>query len=92
MQRVTFCPRSVCHRVLDLFFDTYGRDPREDGAPSHPLPCARQHLQHSHDEHSQSKKSPLFFHQMPPTKAEGLTAIEAWMLACILFVFGALIE
>merc|ERR1719282_1861211 len=25
-------------------------------------------------------------------KAEGLTAIEAWMLACILFVFGALIE
>ncbi|QQP40151.1 Gammaaminobutyric acid receptor subunit deltalike, partial [Caligus rogercresseyi] len=23
--------------------------------------------------------------------AEGLTAIEAWMLACILFVFGALI-
>ncbi|QQP40147.1 Gammaaminobutyric acid receptor subunit deltalike, partial [Caligus rogercresseyi] len=24
--------------------------------------------------------------------AEGLTAIEAWMLACILFVFGALIE
>ena len=26
------------------------------------------------------------------SKAEGLTAIEAWMLACILFVFGALIE
>merc|ERR1719320_1777323 len=25
-------------------------------------------------------------------KAEGLTAIEAWMLACILFVFGALVE
>ena len=25
-------------------------------------------------------------------KAEGLTAIEAWMLACILFVFGALLE
>ena len=25
-------------------------------------------------------------------KAEGLTAIEAWMLACILFVFGALTE
>merc|ERR1719422_602780 len=25
-------------------------------------------------------------------KAEGLTAIEAWMLACILFVFGALAE
>merc|ERR1711874_522483 len=25
-------------------------------------------------------------------KAEGLTAIEAWMLSCILFVFGALIE
>ena len=25
-------------------------------------------------------------------KAEGLTALEAWMLACILFVFGALIE
>jgi len=25
-------------------------------------------------------------------KAEGLTAIEIWMLACILFVFGALIE
>merc|ERR1712038_558237 len=25
-------------------------------------------------------------------KAEGLTAIEAWMFACILFVFGALIE
>jgi hypothetical protein len=25
-------------------------------------------------------------------KAEGLTAIEAWMLACILFVFGALGE
>ena len=22
----------------------------------------------------------------------GLTAIEAWMLACILFVFGALVE
>ena len=25
-------------------------------------------------------------------KAEVLTAIEAWMLACILFVFGALVE
>lgn len=25
-------------------------------------------------------------------KAEGLTAIEAWMLSCILFVFGCLIE
>merc|ERR1719270_3030748 len=25
-------------------------------------------------------------------KAEGLTAIEAWMLSCILFVFGALVE
>merc|ERR1719154_736036 len=25
-------------------------------------------------------------------KAEGLTAIETWMLACIIFVFGALIE
>ena len=25
-------------------------------------------------------------------KAEGLTAIEVWMLTCILFVFGALIE
>ena len=25
-------------------------------------------------------------------KAEGLTAIEAWMLACILFVCGALFE
>ena len=25
-------------------------------------------------------------------KAEGLTAIEAWMLACILFVFAALAE
>lgn len=25
-------------------------------------------------------------------KAEGLTAIEAWMLACILFIFGALTE
>jgi len=25
-------------------------------------------------------------------KAEGLTAIEVWMLSCILFVFGALIE
>jgi hypothetical protein len=25
-------------------------------------------------------------------KSEGLTAIEAWMLACILFVFGALTE
>ena len=25
-------------------------------------------------------------------KAEGLTAIEAWMLACILFVFGTLVE
>ena len=25
-------------------------------------------------------------------KAEGLTAIEAWMLACILFVFGTLTE
>jgi len=25
-------------------------------------------------------------------KAEGLTAIEIWMLACILFVFGALVE
>merc|ERR1719507_2345718 len=25
-------------------------------------------------------------------KAEGLTAIEIWMLSCILFVFGALIE
>ena len=24
-------------------------------------------------------------------KAEGLTAIEAWMLSCILFVFGALV-
>ena len=24
-------------------------------------------------------------------KAEGLTAIEIWMLACILFVFGSLI-
>ena len=24
-------------------------------------------------------------------KAEGLTAIEIWMLACILFVFGALV-
>ena len=24
-------------------------------------------------------------------KAEGLTAIEMWMLACILFVFGALV-
>ena len=24
-------------------------------------------------------------------KAEGLTAIEAWMLACILFVFGEII-
>ena len=23
---------------------------------------------------------------------QGLTAIEAWMLACILFVFGALVE
>lgn len=25
-------------------------------------------------------------------KAEGLTAIEAWMLSCILFVFAALTE
>ena len=25
-------------------------------------------------------------------KAEGLMALEAWMLACILFVFGSLIE
>ena len=25
-------------------------------------------------------------------KAEGLTAIEAWMLSCILFVFATLIE
>lgn len=25
-------------------------------------------------------------------KAEGLTAIEAWMLSCILFVFASLIE
>ena len=25
-------------------------------------------------------------------KAESLTAIEAWMLACILFVFGTLVE
>ena len=28
-----------------------------------------------------------FYHTFP-----GLTAIEAWMLACILFVFGALVE
>jgi sterol desaturase/sphingolipid hydroxylase (fatty acid hydroxylase superfamily) len=25
-------------------------------------------------------------------KAEGLTAIEAWVIACIIFVFGALSE
>merc|ERR1719410_2368701 len=25
-------------------------------------------------------------------KAEGLTAIETWMLSCLLFVFGALVE
>merc|ERR1719384_2797815 len=25
-------------------------------------------------------------------KAEGLTAIESWMLSCLLFVFGALVE
>merc|ERR1719481_1747419 len=25
-------------------------------------------------------------------KAEGLTAIEAWVIVCVLFVFGALIE
>ena len=25
-------------------------------------------------------------------KADGLTAIETWMLACILFVLGALVE
>ena len=28
-----------------------------------------------------------FYYNFP-----GLTAIEAWMLACILFVFGALVE
>ena len=27
-----------------------------------------------------------------PNFLTGLTAIEAWMLACILFVFGALVE
>ena len=25
-------------------------------------------------------------------KAEGLTAIECWVIACIIFVFGALLE
>ena len=35
--------------------------------------------------HISTKKS--FYYNFP-----GLTAIEAWMLACILFVFGALVE
>ena len=35
--------------------------------------------------HILTKKS--FYYNFP-----GLTAIEAWMLACILFVFGALVE
>ena len=30
--------------------------------------------------------------QFVPLSLAGLTAIEAWMLACILFVFGALVE
>ena len=37
-------------------------------------------------------KDKVSFNLFPSLKAEGLTAIEAWMLACILFVFGALIE
>ena len=28
----------------------------------------------------------------PLPQAEGLTAIEAWVIVCVLFVFGALIE
>jgi hypothetical protein len=32
----------------------------------------------------------FFFSNIP--KAEGLTAIEAWVIVCVLFVFGALIE
>ena len=29
---------------------------------------------------------------LSPFQAEGLTAIEAWVIACIIFVFGALGE
>ena len=34
----------------------------------------------------------LFFSFLYSFVDIGLTAIEAWMLACILFVFGALVE
>ena len=66
--------------------------PWEDGAAGHPVPGAGQHLQHRDHQHPQGMITSLynlFFHFF--VKAEGLTAIEAWMLSCILFVFGALV-
>ena len=38
-----------------------------------------------------NSRIPLY-NVVQPFLFQGLTAIEAWMLACILFVFGALVE
>jgi hypothetical protein len=43
-----------------------------------------------HDEsrqHPKNSKNVIFF----VFQAEGLTAIECWVIACIIFVFGALL-
>ena len=80
------------------FFGEPGDYSWEDDALGDNIPRVDQHPQHHTDQQSQGEspatdyeyKKVLF--ENISLQAEGLTAIECWVIACIIFVFGALLE
>ena len=84
-----------------LLFQLSG-EPRDNPWENDPvgdnIPGVDQHPQHDTNQQSQGEtRTPDYEYKKVLFKnislqAEGLTAIECWVIACIIFVFGALLE
>ena len=92
---VSWCVKNtiLIYFLLQLSGSTRKRA-RQDDHPRHRLPRPRQHLQQHHQQHPQGfqiSRNKLWISYCSPNKADGLTAIEMFMIVNIIFVFCALI-